>query len=213
MRLITAAALLGALAVGATACGAPEPESNAQAPTTSLADAVNSVGGDAPAGTTNRAAVALTPEEDYFLRQAQELEQQRCMRAAGWEHHLNPVVEDPIVASVPGPDEIAAGYRLSDVDKQPPADPNKAVLEGLSGADRDAWTTALMGDGPEVTLLLPGDESVSMNSTGCLADALTAVYGSVESAMAIRHARRQVTGDAAMSSLLDNPTYMSKVDQ
>ena len=164
-------------------------------------------GGSAVTESVDRAAVGLTSEEQYFLRQAQEVEIRRCMKAAGFDYRMNPVEEQVSTGAFLGPDSVEGGYPLVEANKRPAADPNKDALDGLSSREQDEWRKAFFGDGPTITILLPGDESVSTNLEGCLATAREAIYGSVEAEMASRHVRRQLAGSEASNALLEDREF------
>lgn len=96
-----------------------------------------------------------------------------CMRRSGWSYQA---------ATAPSNDHKQRSLlRLSAPDDTTNApSPVDAFVEKLSSADRDRFHRDLLGNGVnDIRVTLPGGHSFGAPSTGCLAEARTAVYGTV----------------------------------
>jgi hypothetical protein len=141
----------------------------------------------------------------------------RCMAGRGF-HYIKPPVGskdvNPTMSTRQDYGLSVAQARSSGYGMKPASDNAAGEIDqtaGLSAAQKQAWGVAFFGreDGPTVRVNLPGGGQVEENAEGCLAEARTKIYGSLEQQMRLQNlagnlpimARRRADADPGMKKL------------
>ncbi|WP_109506732.1 hypothetical protein [Nocardioides speluncae] len=128
----------------------------------------------------------VTEAEKALLYRAEERLIYRCMAEHGFEYDEIPLDTDDPDREFPYViDDVAWAKRhgfgdATSKEAPPEASPNEVNLERLSQEQQQEWQATLFGDGPRVSVRLPGGGRLSTNTDGCLAEARRALYGDLE---------------------------------
>lgn len=145
----------------------------------------------------------LSSDDRLFVEQAVDLLTQRCVAKSGLVWPLPQRVAEP-ETRFPSPEILeTSGYPISEerkrnlADRKPQPEGSEELREALFG----------LADAPTATLQLPDGAEMGTYTTGCVAEATTQIYGSVEKEFVVNTMRSYLWGLDAENAVISRQPY------
>lgn len=175
-------------------CAAGGSESRSSAGTVDVAGVLGDVGGG---------SAGLSADDRLFVEQSVDLLTQRCVAKVGLDWPLPQRVAEP-ETRFPSPEVLErSGYPISSARKRDLADAGRQPEASAKMSE------ALFGprDAPTVTMQLPDGSEMGTYTTGCVAEATTQIYGSVEKEFVVNTMRSYLWGLDAENAVISRQPY------